>query len=117
MVAFGALVELAWLRVSRREWERPELPRLRATPVLATVALCSVLASVQVSAPFNQVPGAERSVVLAVGGLAFTAWADLALTVEVVASPGRLRLVQLCWRLAVFGSRVQPGSLRATGVG
>ena len=117
MVAFGALVELAWLRVSRREWERPELPRLRATPVLATVALCSVLAAVQVSAPFNEVPGAERSVVLAAVGLAFTAWAELALTVEFVAVPGLLLIVQFCWVLAVLGPAVQPESLRPQVLG
>jgi len=117
MVAFGALAELAWLRASSKDWKRPELPRLRLTPVLATVAVCSVLASVQVSAPFNEVPGVERSVVLAAVGLAFTAWAELALTVEFVASPGLLLIVQFCWILAVLGPAVQPESLRPQVLG
>ena len=117
MVGFGGLVELAWIRVSRRDWQRPELPRRRVTPVLATIALCSVLASVQVAAPFNPVPGDERSVVLAAVGLAFTVWADLALTVEFVAAPGLLLIVQFCWILAVLGPAVQPESLRPQVLG
>ena len=44
MVAFGTLIELAWLRLSAREWDWPVLPRRRPTPVVATVALCSVMA-------------------------------------------------------------------------
>ena len=117
MVVFGVPAELAWLRVTSRAWQRPEFPRLRLTPVLATVALCSVLASVQVSAPFNQVPGVERSVVLAAVGLAFTAWAELALTVDFVAAPGLLLTVQFCWLLAVLGPAVQPESLRPQVLG
>ena len=117
MVGFGALVELAWMRASRRDWQWPDLPRRRVTPVLATVALCSVLASVQLAAPFNPVPGAERSVVLAAVGLAFTAWADLALTIEFVAAPGLLLIVQFCWLLAVLGPAVQPESLRPQVLG
>src|SRR5204863_359927 len=39
MLAFGAVVELAWLRVSRRDWAWPEAPRRRVTAVLATVTL------------------------------------------------------------------------------
>ena len=59
-------------------------------PVLATVALCSILAAVQLAAPFNPVPSEERNVIVAAIALAFTAWAELALTVELVPAPGLL---------------------------
>jgi hypothetical protein len=117
MIVFGALVEVAWMRVSRREWQRPDLPGRRLTPVLATIALCSALSAVQLAAPFNQVPGDERSVVLAVVGLAFTTWAELALTVEFVAAPGLMLIVQFCWLLAVLGPAVQTESLRPQVLG
>ena len=117
MSAFGVLVELARMRASRHGWKWPELPRRRPSPVVATVALCSVVASVQLAAPFNAVPGDERSVVLAAVALAFTAWAELALTVEFVAEPGLLLVVQVCWLLAVLGPAVQPESLRPQVLG
>ncbi|TMF10618.1 MAG: hypothetical protein E6I35_03115 [Chloroflexi bacterium] len=117
MIAFGILVELAWMRLSRRESEWPELPRRRPSPVLGTIALCALLASVQLAAPFNPVPGEERSIVLASVGLAFTVWAELALTVEFVAEPGLLLVIQLCWLLAVLGPAVQPESLRPQVLG
>ena len=115
MVAFGALVELAWMVLSTLEL--PRLPRRRPTPVVATIAVCSVVAAVQLAAPLNPVPGDERSVVLAAVALAFTAWAELALTVEFVAAPGLLLIVQVCWLLAVLGPAVQPESLRPQVLG
>jgi hypothetical protein len=117
MVAFGSIVEIAWMRVSRRDWQSPEPPRRRVTAVLATVALCSVLTAVQLAAPFNLVPGDERNVVLAAAGLALTTWAVLALTVEFVAAPGLTLIVQLFWLLAVLGPAVQPESLRPQVLG
>ena len=117
MIAFGALVELSWKRISRPAWEWPELPRRGPSPVVATVAVCGVVAAVQLAAPLNPVPGAERSVVLAAVALAFTAWAELALTVEFVAEPGLLLVVQVCWLLAVLGPAVQPESLRPQVLG
>ena len=117
MAAFGLLAELAWLRASRPQWEAPELPRRRPGPVVATVLVCSVLAAVQQAAPFNPVPGEERSVVLAAVALAFTAWAELALTVEFVAEPGLLIVIQVCWLLAALGPAVQPESLRPQVLG
>ena len=117
MLAFGLLVELAWRRLSGGRWDPPELPRRRPTPAVATVLLCSVLASVQMAAPFNPMPGDERSVVLATIGLAFTAWAVLALTVEFVAEPGLLIVIQVCWLLAALGPAVQPESLRPQVLG
>jgi hypothetical protein len=117
MLAFGSVVELVWMRVSRRQWQWPQPPRRRVTAVLATVALGSVLTSVQLAAPFNLVPGDERSVMLAAVGLAFTTWAALALTVEFVAPPGLTLIVQLFWLLAVLGPAVQPESLRPQVLG
>lgn len=117
MVAFGALVELAWMRVTAGAWEWPELPQRRPSPAVATIAVCAMIAAVQLAAPLNPVPGVERSVVLAAVGLAFTAWAELALTVEFVAEPGLLLLVQACWLLAVLGPAVQPESLRPQVLG
>src|SRR2546425_8608832 len=105
------------MRLSRRESEWPELPRRRPSPVLGTIALCGLLASVQLAAPFNPVPGEERSIVLASVGLAFTVWAELALTVEFVAEPGLLLVIQVCWLLAVLGPAVQPESLRPQVLG
>lgn len=117
MLAFGLLTELVWTGISRRDREPLELPRRRPSPVVATTLLCSVLAAVQLAAPFNPVPGEERSVVLAVVALAFTAWAELALTVEFVAEPGLLIVIQVCWLLAALGPAVQPESLRPQVLG
>jgi len=117
MAAIGALIELGWMRVSRPRWQWPELPRRGPSPVVATVAVCGVVASVQLAAPLNPVAGDERSVVLAAVALVFTAWAELALTVEFVAEPGMLLVVQVCWLLAVLGPAVQPESLRPQVLG
>ena len=117
MIVFGLVVELAWTRSFRRDWERPSVPRRRPTPVEATIALCALVAAVQVAAPWNPVAPDERNVVLAAAGLAFTAWAELALTVEFVAAPGLTLIVQACWLLAVLGPAVQPESLRPQVLG
>ncbi|HKW69800.1 MAG TPA: hypothetical protein VJP81_04390 [Candidatus Dormibacteraeota bacterium] len=117
MVGLGACVELLWMRLSTSVWEWPDLPRRRPSPVVGTIALCAVLAAVQLAAPLSLVPGEERSVVLAAIALAFTAWAELALTLEFVAAPGLLLVIQLCWLLAVLGPAVQPESLRPQVLG
>jgi hypothetical protein len=117
MLVFGSAVEVAWMRILRRGWQWPNLRRGQITPVLATIAVCSVVSAVQLAAPFNLVPGDERSVVLATAGLAFTAWAELALTVEFVAAPGLMLVVQFCWLLAVLGLAVQTESLRPQVLG
>lgn len=114
---FGAGAELAWARLSGVGTGLGALPRRRPTPVVATVAICSVLAAVQTAAPFNPVPTAERSLVIAAVALAFTAWAALALTVEHIPDPAVLLLVQFCWLLAVMGPAVQPESLRPQVIG
>lgn len=116
-LAFGGLAEIAWLSVTKGGWSRPDLPRRRPTPVLATALVCSTLAAVQLAAPFNPVPSEERSVVVAAIALAFTAWAELALTVELVAEPQLFLVVQFCWLLAVLGPAVQPETLRPQVLG
>ena len=113
----GGLIELAWTRITRGGWAWPDFPRRRPTPVLATVLVCSILAAVQLAVPFNPMPSEERSVVVAVIALGFTVWAELALTVELVAEPKLLLIVQFCWVLAVLGPAVQPESLRPQVLG
>jgi hypothetical protein len=114
---FGGLVEGAWVRITHGGWSWPDFPRRRPTPVLAAVIVCSILTDVQLAAPFNPVPSDERSVVVAAVALAFTVWAELALTVEHVAEPRLLLIVQFCWLLAVLGPAVQPESLRPQVLG
>src|SRR3977135_3956924 len=114
---FGWLVEAAWMRITQGGLTWPDFTRRRPTPVLATVIVCSILTDVQLAAPFNPVPSDERSVVVAAVALAFTVWAELALTVELVAEPRFLLIVQFCWLLAVLGPAVQPESLRPQVLG
>ena len=114
---FGGVAEIAWLSTTTGGWSWPDLRRRRPTPVLATVLVCSILAGVQLAAPFNPVPSDERSVIVAAIALAFTAWAELALTVELVAEPRLLLIVQFCWLLAVLGPAVQPETLRPQVLG
>jgi hypothetical protein len=114
---FGGLAEGGWMRITEGGWSWPDFPRRRPTTVLATVIVCSILTDVQLAAPFNPVPSDERSVVVAAVALAFTVWAELALTVEHVAEPQLLLIVQFCWLLAVLGPAVQPESLRPQVLG
>src|ERR1700730_797528 len=111
-LVFGGVAEIAWTRITTGGWMWPDPPRRRPTPVLATVLVCSILAAVQLAVPFNPMPSEERSVVVAAIALAFTVWAELALTVELVAEPRLLLIVQFCWLLAVLGPAVQPETLR-----
>lgn len=118
MVALGSAAELVWMRVSSTAQDgMPEIPRRLPSPVVGAVALCTMVAAVQLAAPLNPVPGEERSVVLAAVGLGFTAWIALALTVEFVAEPGLMLLVQVCWLLAVLGPAIQPEILRPQVLG
>jgi hypothetical protein len=118
MVAvFGGAVEIAWVRISQGAWALRDLARLRPSPVLATVGLCSILAAVQLAAPFNPVPSAERNLIIVAVALAFTVWAELALTVELVPAPGLMLVIQFCWLLAVLGPAVEPQSLRPQVLG
>jgi hypothetical protein len=117
ILLLGALPEVVWTRLIGGGSSWRGVPRRRPTPVQAAVAVGSILASVQVAAPFSPMPADERSVVIAAAALAFTAWADLALTVEHVPDPRVVLLVQFCWLLAVLGPAVQPESLRPQVLG
>lgn len=117
VLLFGAIAELAWSLSTRGGAAAYGLHRRRPTPVIATVALGAILAVVQVAAPFNPLPTEERNVVIAAVALAFTVWAELALTIEHVPEPGLMLVVQFCWLLAVFGPAVQPESLRPQVLG
>jgi hypothetical protein len=114
---FGFAAELAWTRVAQGQWILPASVREVRSPVVATVALLAMLATVQLAAPFNPVPSVERNVIVAAMVLAFTAWAELALTLEFVPAPGLLLVIQFCWLLAVLGPAVQPESLRPQVLG
>lgn len=117
ILAFGGVVELVWMRLVLRDAATPNLPRRRPGPAVVTVALCAMLASVQVATPLSPMPAEQRSVVLAAAGLLFTVWAELALTVEYAVEPRLMLLVQLCWLLAVLGPAIQPESLRPQVLG
>ncbi len=116
-VLFGTAIETVWVRVSEHHWVMPELRWHRPSAVLATVAIASMLASVQLSAPFNLVPSEERNLVIAAVALGLTVWVELALGIELFDEPGMLLLVQCCWLIAVLGPAVEPQSLRPQVLG
>jgi hypothetical protein len=115
IAAFGVVAEVAWARLRHGVWVLPgrEVP----SPVAATVALLAMLVAVQLAAPFNPVPSAERNVIVAAVVLAFTIWVELALTTDVLPAPGLLLVVQFCWLLSVLGPAVEPESLRPQVLG
>lgn len=115
--AFGLLVEIVWSTISRGSLVLPRLRLGRPTIVQVTVALLSMLAVVQVAAPFNPMPAGERNIIIAAVAIGFTAWAELALDPELVAGPGLLLVIQSCWLLAVLGPAVEPQSLRPQVLG
>jgi hypothetical protein len=117
MAVFGSAVESIWVRISEKRWIPPEVPWHRPSAVLATVALSSMLASVQLSAPFNPVPSDERNLIVAAIALGLTVWAELALGIELFSEPGLLLVVQCCWLVAVLGPAVEPQSLRPQVLG
>ena len=114
---FGGAAEVAWSRLSEGRWVRPVLSWRRPSPVLATVALCSVLAAVQLAAPFSPVTSSERSLIIAAISLSWMVWVELAFGVELFGDPGLLLVVQCCWLLAVLGPAVEPQSLRPQVLG
>ena len=115
LLGFGA--EVLWTRLALGSWILVKNVRELRSPVIATVALFSILVAVQIAAPFNPVPSAERNVVVAAIVLAFTVWVEVALTRDLGPAPGLLLLVQFCWLLAVLGPAVQPESLRPQVLG
>jgi hypothetical protein len=110
---FGSAAESVWIRITERRWVLPEIPWHRPSAVLTTVALASMLASVQLAAPFNLVPSEERNLIVAAISLGIIVWAELALGAELFGEPGLLLLVQCCWLVAVLGPAVEPQSLPA----
>ena len=116
-LAFGAVFEVGWTRLSTGGWAWPAWPRRRPTPVVVTVAICSMVAASQVAVPGSPMAPEDRSLVLAAIALAMTAWAALALGADFFADPGLLLAVQLCWLLAILGPAVQPQSLRPQVLG
>ena len=99
---FGTAVEIVWVRISEHHWVLPEVRWHRPSALLATVAIASMLASVQTSAPFNLVPSEERNLIVATIALGLAAWVELALGIELFGEPGLLLLVQCCWLVAVL---------------
>jgi hypothetical protein len=114
---FGAAAESVWVRVSENRWVAPDVRWRRPSAVLTTVAIASMLASVQLSAPFNAVPSEERNLIIAAVAMAITAWAALALGIELFGEPGLLLVVQCCWLVAVLGPAVELQSLRPQVLG
>lgn len=117
VAVFGAVMEIAWARISYGRFAFPDRLGPRPSAVLTTVALCAILAAVQIAAPFNPVPSEERNLVIATIALGFSIWPALALGLELVAEPGLLLVIQCCWLVAVLGPAVEPQSLRPQVLG
>lgn len=117
IVLLGIAVESLWSAVSRGSEIVPAFRVARPQILHVAVALLAMLAVVQTGAPFNPVPPAERNVIIAVVALGFTAWAELALDTELVATPGLMLVIQACWVLAVLGPAIEPQSLRPQVLG
>lgn len=116
LVPVGVAIEALWSATSGGA-QMPPVRLTRPLIVNVAVALLAVLAVVQTGAPFNPVAPAERNAVIAVAALGFTAWAELALDPELVATPGLLLVVQSCWVLAVLGPAIEPESVRPQVLG
>jgi hypothetical protein len=114
---FGSAAESVWVRISERRWVQPQVPWHRPSAVVTTVAIASMLASVQLAAPFNAVPSEERNLIIAAVSLGIIVWAELALGIELFGEPGLLLVVQCCWLVAVLGPAVQLQSLRPQVLG
>jgi hypothetical protein len=117
LIPIGIALEAIWSSVSPGSQVLPAFRLGRPQIVQVAVALLAMLAIVQTGGPFNPVPPSERSVIIAVAALGFTAWAELALDPELVATPGLLFVIQACWVLAVLGPAIEPQSLRPQVLG
>ncbi|OLE78719.1 MAG: hypothetical protein AUG06_09775 [Actinobacteria bacterium 13_1_20CM_2_65_11] len=104
---FGSAAESVWVRVTERRWVLPEFPWHRPSAVLTTVAIASMLACVQLAAPFNPVPSEERNLIVAAISLGIIVWAELAIGAELFGEPGLLLLIQCCWFVAVIAASTQ----------
>jgi hypothetical protein len=117
LLPVGIALEVAWSTLSGGSQVVPRASLSRPQIVNVAVALLAVLAVVQTAAPYNPVPPAERSVIIALAALGFTAWAELALDPELVATPGLLLVIQACWVLAVLGPAIELQTLRPQVLG
>ena len=117
MALFGVGVESVWVRVCEHRWVMPDLRWHRPSAVLTTVTIAAMLASVQLSPPFNPVPSEERNLIVVAVALGLTVWAELALGIELFGEPGLLLVVQSCWLIAVLGPAVELQSLRPQVLG
>ena len=117
LVPIGFLLEAVWSSLSVGPQGLPAFRLTRPQIVNVAVVLLAVLAAVQTGAPFNPIPPLERNVIIAVAALGFTAWAELALDPELVATPGLLLVLQACWVLAVLGPAIEPQSARPQVLG
>lgn len=117
LALFGAVAEVTWVRIAHDRVVLPDVRLRRPSLVPAAVALLSMLAAVQVAAPFNPVVSDERNVIIAAVALGFTVWAALALGPDLLAEPGLLVVIQFCWLVAVLGPAVEPQSLRPQVLG
>jgi hypothetical protein len=117
LALFGLAVESVWSRLSGGPQAMPRPSLARPLIVQVAVALLAMLAAVEVAAPFNPVPPAERNLIIAAAALGFTAWAELALDPELMAHPGLLLVIQACWVLSVLGPAIEPETLRPQVLG
>jgi hypothetical protein len=117
VAVFGAAMEIVWARISHGQFVLPDRLGPRPSAAFAAVALCSILATVQIAAPFNPVPSEERNLVIAAIALGFTVWPALTLGLELGAEPGLLLVIQCCWLVAILGPAVEPQSLRPQVLG
>lgn len=117
VVLFGGAVESAWVFVTDRRLESPRQLWRRPSAVQSTVVIASMLASVQLSAPFNPVPSEERNLIIAAICVGLIVWTELALGIEQLRERSLLLVVQCCWLVAVLGPAVELQSLRPQVLG
>src|ERR1700730_1076771 len=117
IVLFGTAAESAWVYVTDRRWESLRQLWRRPSAVQSTVVIASMLASVQLSAPFNPVPSEERHLIIAAMCIGLIVWTELALCIERFQERGLLLVVQCSWLVAVLGPAVELQSLRPPVLG
>lgn len=117
IVLFGSVAESTWLYVTYRRWASLRQLWRRPSAVQSTVVIASMLASVQLSAPFNPVPSEERNLIIAAVCIGLIVWTELALGIERFRERGLLLLVQCAWLVAVLGPAVELQSLRPPVLG
>ncbi|MDQ6898197.1 MAG: hypothetical protein M3072_01580 [Candidatus Dormibacteraeota bacterium] len=133
LIAYPGLLSVLGLGLGA-EWGLGRLAREPAGPSLRlrlirpanlTLAgrlalLLAALAATQLAAPFNPVPAAERSALLAVVCVAGAGWAILSVgradSTRAERGPGGLLLAQFGWSLALLGPAVAAGTFRPTAI-